>query len=349
MSEVLADTTSASVDSEGNIHDASNVRNEFNPMQYGTFKCEYWDYFNLFKIILDLVHLNDTRAHFHIEFIVLETLPHDSSAFTQGVSFFDGYLYEGTGLYGSSELRKLDPKDPKNPLQTFSIPSEFFGEGITHYRNAKGEHRLIQLTWKEGQALVYDAKKLKVLFSFEYHIESSNGEGWGITFDSQANEFIVSDGSTSLFFWDVAEIDDCEVEATSENEKVDEYNEIRLCDVEVEPRRSVTVQAFVNQSPDPIPVQYLNELEFVASASSNAIGGSLTHTVLANIWFQEYILEIDPKSGNVLKLFDLSSLCPERSPRGENVLNGISISEDGDRVLYVTGKNWDSMYKIILV
>ena len=282
---------------------------------------------------------------------MLETLPHDPKAFTQGVTFFNGYLYEGTGLHGSSELRKLDPKDPKNPVQTSKIPSEFFGEGITHYTNAKGGNRFIQLTWQEGQALVYNAETMEVLFSFEYHIETSNGEGWGITFDSQANEFIVSDGSTSLFFWDVAEINDCEVEATLESQKVDKFNDFRLCDLEVEPKRSVKVKAFVNQSSDPIPVQYLNELEFVAVAStrSNALGGSLTHTVLANIWFQQYILEIDPSSGYVLKLFDLASLCPERSPQGENVLNGISISEDGDRVLYITGKNWDFMYKIMLV
>jgi glutamine cyclotransferase len=266
------------------------------------------------------------------------------------VSFFDGYIYEGTGLYGSSQIRKLDPKDPSEPIEKYTLPSEFFGEGITHYINGNDKDRFIQLTWREGQALVYDAKTLNSLFSFEYHIETSNGEGWGITFDSLANEFIVSDGSVNLFFWDAAELDACEIETDSntqneiENEQVDDENAMRECDLEIEASRSIMVRSFLRESPEPIPVRYLNELELVPGM----IDGTLAHTVLANVWFQRYLLEIDPKSGIVLRLFDLATLCPELSQRGENVLNGISISGDGDRVIFVTGKQWDSMYKIRL-
>jgi len=319
VANAATSATTVVIDGEGSAHEASSIQ-EDHIMQYGSFE------YNL---------------------SVLEKLPHDAKAFTQGVSFFNGYIYEGTGLHGSSQIRKLDPKDPSKPIEIYNIPSEFFGEGITHYTNGKGKDRIIQLTWQEGQALVYDANTLKALFQFEYHIKTSNGEGWGITFDAVANEFIVSDGSANLFFWDAAEINACEIKTDSESQhgQADD-DEMRLCLVEVEASRSVVVRSFVHDLPEAIPIRYVNELELIPAKSY----GALSHTVFANVWYQRYILEIDPNSGIVLKLFDLATLCPELSPRGENVLNGISISgdADGDRVVYITGKQWDSMYKIKL-
>jgi len=93
-------------------------------------------------------------------------------------------------------------------------------------------------------------------------------------------------------------------------------------------------------------VNMVNELEFIRST----LDGHSSNTILANVWFQRYILEIDPGSGVVLRLYDLTDLCPDQLPPGENVLNGISLSADDDsRVLYVTGKQWSKVYKIRLL
>jgi glutaminyl-peptide cyclotransferase len=114
----------------------------------------------------------------------------------------------------------------------------------------------------------------------------------------------------------------------------------------MEPKRSIKVRVILDgdsSNTGPIPVRYLNELELIWDDETG------TSSVLANVWFQNCIIEIDPNTGNVVKLYDLSSLCPERHPRGENVLNGISVSDEGGRIVYVTGKQWPYLYKIKLL
>lgn len=285
---------------------------------------------------------------------MLESLPHDASAFTQGLSFYNGDLYQGTGLYGSSSIQKLDADRPSVVLQSYDLPLEYFGEGITHYTNGDGQDRFVQLTWREKTAIVYNVSSniMKPLFRFQYHAVTSNGEGWGITFDRERNELIVSDGSDRLFFWDTSLLDDCErnllVSGENKGDTTCTDGEIEVCDVlTMEPKRSIQVRAFLDDggtsTRGPIPVRYLNELELVQDHETG------TSSILANVWFQDCILEIDPITGNVLKLYDLRSLCPQRHPQGENVLNGISVSGEGGRIVYVTGKNWTYLYKIKLL
>ena len=81
---------------------------------------------------------------------VLHTYPHDQTAFTEGLVFEDDVLYEGTGLYGHSNLRRVELETGK-VLQTKELPNQYFGEGITIYKN-----NIIQLTWKSNLGLVYD-------------------------------------------------------------------------------------------------------------------------------------------------------------------------------------------------
>ena len=120
---------------------------------------------------------------------IVNTYPHDPRAFTQGLVFADGVLYEGTGLRGQSSLKKVDLKTG-NILQARQLPARFFGEGITIYGN-----RVIQLTWRARVGFVYDMQTFQLLDTFNYPTE-----GWGITHDGRS--LIVSDGTSTLYFLD---------------------------------------------------------------------------------------------------------------------------------------------------
>jgi glutamine cyclotransferase len=122
-------------------------------------------------------------------FHVVHSYPHDPDAFTQGLTFYNGHIYEGTGLYGQSTLRKVDLKTGK-VLKNHHLPAKYFGEGITVYRN-----RLIQLTWKSHAGFIYDNQSFHLLGTFSYLTE-----GWGITCDGK--NLIMSDGTAVLRFLD---------------------------------------------------------------------------------------------------------------------------------------------------
>jgi len=118
---------------------------------------------------------------------IVNTYPHDPQAFTQGLVFDDGVLYESTGLLGRSSVRKVDLKTG-GVLQIQRLPMQLFGEGITVF----GE-RLIQLTWQSEVGLVYDKRSFRLLKEFRYQ-----GEGWGLTHDGR--RLIMSDGTATLRF-----------------------------------------------------------------------------------------------------------------------------------------------------
>ena len=120
---------------------------------------------------------------------IVHTYPHDSNAFTQGLIYVDGHLYESTGLNGKSSLRMVD-LNTGAVLQKYDLPAEYFGEGLTDWGST-----LIQLTWKAHKAFVYDRFSFSILRTFEYP-----GEGWGLTHDS--TQLILSDGTSSLRFLD---------------------------------------------------------------------------------------------------------------------------------------------------
>jgi glutamine cyclotransferase len=116
---------------------------------------------------------------------VVRTYPHDPNAFTQGLIYVDGHLYESTGLNGRSSLRLLDLATG-NVLQKHDLAHEFFGEGLTDWGST-----LIQLTWTSHKAFVYD----RFSFSLQRTI-SFDGEGWGLTHDETV--LILSDGTSTL-------------------------------------------------------------------------------------------------------------------------------------------------------
>jgi glutamine cyclotransferase len=118
---------------------------------------------------------------------VVNTFAHDPKAFTQGLVFGDGFLYEGTGLNGRSELRKVDLETGK-VLQDYKLPDEFFGEGITVY-----DDRIIQLTYQSRVGFVYNKETFELLREFTYPTE-----GWGLTHND--DYLIMSDGTPMLYF-----------------------------------------------------------------------------------------------------------------------------------------------------
>ena len=119
----------------------------------------------------------------------LATFPHDDQAFTQGLLWHDGYLYESTGKYGRSSIRRVEPTTGRI-VQRFNMPSQFFGEGLTLFGDS-----LFQLTWRENVAFVYDRETFEITGRFQYL-----GEGWGLT--NNDNQLIMSNGSNVLQFRD---------------------------------------------------------------------------------------------------------------------------------------------------
>jgi len=118
---------------------------------------------------------------------IIKTYPHDVKAYTQGLFYFDNYLYQGTGQYGESSLQKIDLQ--KNELiQSYNLPKDVFGEGIVKYKN-----KILQLTWQSKIAYEYDFKTFTKIKEFSY-----DTEGWGITNYDDEN-LIMSDGSSSLY------------------------------------------------------------------------------------------------------------------------------------------------------
>jgi glutamine cyclotransferase len=124
-------------------------------------------------------------------YTVVRTYPHDANAFTQGLQYLDGVLYEGTGLNGRSSIRKVNYQTGE-VLQQRATRPEHFGEGITIWRSD-----LIQLTWQSGLAFAYDRSTFEPRRTFTYV-----GEGWGLTHDD--THLIMSDGTDALRFLDPA-------------------------------------------------------------------------------------------------------------------------------------------------
>jgi len=125
----------------------------------------------------------------HYTYNVVNVYPHNKTAFTQGLIFEDGVLYEGTGLYGQSTLRRVE-LETGNVTQLYYLPDYLFGEGITIF-----EDKIIQLTWKNHTGFVYDKSSFDLLQEFEYPTR-----GWGITHNGSA--LIMSDGTATLYFLD---------------------------------------------------------------------------------------------------------------------------------------------------
>lgn len=120
---------------------------------------------------------------------VVNSFPHDPNAFTQGLIYLDGFLYESTGLYGESSLRKV-VLETGEVVQQIDLSPAYFAEGLTAW-----EDLLVQLTWREETGFIYDRADFTLQGQFSYPTE-----GWGLTHDGE--QLIMSDGSAALFFLD---------------------------------------------------------------------------------------------------------------------------------------------------
>lgn len=122
---------------------------------------------------------------------IVNTYPHDIRAYTQGLEFYKDTLYESTGQYGQSSLRKTDLESGK-VLKEVKLPKRYFGEGLTIWKN-----KIYQLTWREGEGFIYDLDTFVKKGSFAYN---ESKEGWGLTHDSE--KLYKSDGTEKIWILD---------------------------------------------------------------------------------------------------------------------------------------------------
>ena len=142
-----------------------------------------------------------------IAYKITSIYPHPPGSFTQGLSYENGFLYEGTGQYGSSSLRKIK-LETGEIVKEVRLPRDVFGEGITIFKNS-----IIQLTWLSHAGFVFDKESFRLLKTFRYEAPR---EGWGLTTDG--NDLIVSDGSPKLYFMDP--------ESFSEKKRLEVYDNL---------------------------------------------------------------------------------------------------------------------------
>jgi glutamine cyclotransferase len=223
-------------------------------------------------------------------FTVVRRFPHDPSAYTQGLLYSGGVLFESTGLSGQSQVRRVELTTGR-VLASVSLPADHFGEGLALLGG-----RLYQLTWKEQVGYVYDATTLARVDSFTYR-----GQGWGLTTDGSS--LIMSDGTATLRFLDPSS----------------------FC-----VRREVTVRDGSS------PLLWINELEYARGE------------LFANVYTSNWIVRIDPGTGQVREWLNLAGLLPrrERTP-DTDVLNGIAHDEATGNLL-VTGKRWPALFELHL-
>ncbi len=222
---------------------------------------------------------------------IVKKYPHDPEAYTQGLLYAKGFLYESTGLHGKSSLRKVELETGRI-VKKYDLPSQYFGEGLTLWGGS-----LIQLTWKSETGFVYNAKSFKVEREFCY-----SGEGWGLTNDGKS--LVMSNGTDELIFLDPAKL-------------------VKKRSLQVLDRGR--------------PLRSLNELEYIKGE------------IFANIWHEDLVARISPKTGEVTGWIDMSDLRKELPP-GSNadVLNGIAFDAQNNRI-FVTGKLWPLLFEVEII
>lgn len=183
-----------------------------------TLKIVAWHPDNRQGLLSTTIEVKPDKAPVRCSYRVVNTYPHDPRAYTQGLIFRDGYMYEGTGQCGESSIRKIDMKTG-NILSVLTIDSQFFGEGITVFKD-----KIYQLTWRSRKGFVYDLKTFSPESSFSY-----NTEGWGIT--TVGDRLVMSDGSHKLYHVTPSSFHITkEVEVYDHNGPVEQLNELEYID-----------------------------------------------------------------------------------------------------------------------
>jgi glutamine cyclotransferase len=151
-------------------------------------------------------------------FTVVRVFPHDTSAYTQGLAYRDGYLYEGTGLNGRSSLRKVR-LETGEVVQRVDLGAEFFGEGITIVKN-----RVLQLTWTSEVGFVYDLNSFHLLRKFSYM-----GQGWGLA--ANGDDVFLSDGTSEIRVLDAEKFQEKRrFKVHDRSTMIDQLNELEFVD-----------------------------------------------------------------------------------------------------------------------
>ena len=238
---------------------------------------------------------------------IVKTYPHDPRAFTEGLFFYDGFLYESTGQEGHSTLRKVNLETGK-VVQQFELPGESFGEGISLL-----DGKIYQLTWREGICRVFDVKDFTLIKEFRYL-----GEGWGMTTDG--TNLITSDGTHLLRFIDPQT-----------------FKTVRSVPVIQDNGKPLFL---LNE------LEWVNGEIWANIWHSEDTETGTTQGRMPNIGRPNIIVRIDPASGRVLGWIDLAGISPDEVERdSENTLNGIAYDAATDRI-FVTGKNWKKLFEI---
>jgi len=163
----------------------------------------------------------EARAIPEYGYEVVHTYHHDPLAFTQGLFYLDGVLYEGTGLEAQSSIRKVK-LETGEVLEKREVPEEYFGEGIVNWGN-----RLLEITWTTQKGFIYDLGSFAPKGEFSYP-----GEGWGLTQDGK--RIIMSDGTSELRFWDPETLkEQGRVQVTADGQPVKDLNELEYVKGEV--------------------------------------------------------------------------------------------------------------------
>lgn len=224
------------------------------------------------------------------DYRILETYPHDINAYTQGLEFVGDVLYESTGQYSASSLRKTNYKTgvvEKN----ISLENQYFGEGLTILKD-----RLYQLTWRERLGFIYNLKTLEKTGTFAYN---KSKQGWGLCNDGTS--LYKSDGTSKIW------------KLNGETLAEEDY-----------------IEMYTNNS----KIDSVNELEWIDGA------------IYANIYKKDAIAIVDPNNGAIMGVINLKGLKKKVTQHNKlDVLNGIA-SKGEPNIIYVTGKNWDKLFKI---
>ncbi len=237
--------------------------------------------------------LSSAQPHFAPMFKVriLKSYPHDPGAFTEGLIFANGFLYESTGLNGKSSLRQVELETGR-VLKKYGLPFQYFGEGLTLWDGA-----LVQLTWTSGKGFIYNLESFALEREFNY-----SGEGWGLTNDGKS--LVMSNGTEKLIFLNPATLA--------------QERSLRVLDMGE-------------------PVRLLNDLEYIKGE------------IFANVWQDNFIAMISPKTGEVTGWLDMSALRGQLPPASNaEVLNGIAFDAEKDRI-FVTGKLWPLLFEIEVI
>ena len=166
------------------------------------------------------VIIKPAQAPEQFSYKVLATFAHDTSSYTQGLEFHDGIFYESDGEYGSSSLRKVDPKTGK-VLKKQDLANEVFAEGLSILGD-----KLVQLTWKENVGLIYNKNSLVLQGQFPYQ---NSREGWGLCNDGE--RFYKSDGTNQIYFLNKDTYqEEGFIEVYNNQGPVDQLNELEYVD-----------------------------------------------------------------------------------------------------------------------